>query len=80
MTHVYDGGPWRGISTEEQVERIARGSTPVREYVDGKFQPWIDPTPPQGRNDLAVPGGTSSRDASALPGSPVGLIPRPDRA
>lgn len=27
---------------EEWVERIARGSTPVREYVDGKFQPWIE--------------------------------------
>jgi hypothetical protein len=39
---VTDGGPWRGPSTEEWVERIARGSTPVREYVDGKFQPWID--------------------------------------
>jgi hypothetical protein len=37
-----DGGPWRGPSLEEWVERIARGSTPVREYVDGKFQPWID--------------------------------------
>jgi hypothetical protein len=39
---VTDGGPWRGPSLEEWVERIARGSTPVREYVDGKFQPWIE--------------------------------------
>jgi len=39
-----DGGPWRGPTTEEWVERIARGSTPVREYVDGRFVPWIDVT------------------------------------
>jgi hypothetical protein len=74
MTHVYDGGPWRGISTEEQVERIARGSTPVREYVDGKFQPWIErPATRSGQNDLAGGLGTAvSRDDSARSGSPDG--------
>jgi hypothetical protein len=30
----------------EQVERIARGSTPVREYAeDGSFRPWIEREP-----------------------------------
>jgi hypothetical protein len=41
MTNVTDGGLWRGPSKEEWIERIARGATPTREYVDGKFEPWI---------------------------------------
>jgi hypothetical protein len=75
MTHVYDGGPWRGISTEEQVERIARGSTPVREYVDGKFQPWIDPASRMAAHDLAGSGELSSRDGGLPSETPVAPLP-----
>jgi hypothetical protein len=77
---VHDGGPWRGPTTEEWVERIARGSTPVREYVDGKFQPWIAPATRSGQNDLAGVWGAVSRDDSARSGSPVAHPPLPSGA
>lgn len=38
---VSEGDPWRGITEAEQVERIARGSTPKREYIEGRFEAWI---------------------------------------
>lgn len=33
-----DGGPWRGATEEEWLERVARPSTPVNESI-----PWIKP-------------------------------------
>jgi hypothetical protein len=70
---AHDGGPWRGPTTEEWVERIARGSTPVREYVDGKFQPWIDPaTRRAGEPDLAGFGEPRAETSHQSAGSPDG--------
>jgi hypothetical protein len=73
-----DGGEWRGPTTEEWVERIARGSTPVREYVDGKFQAWIDPASRMAAHDLAGTGVLRSRDGglpSETPDSPRSASP-----
>lgn len=71
-----DGGPWRGPSTSEWVERIARGSTPVREYVDGKFVQWIDVTlsaPPSAHGvqppvDAVVSSDGGAEDGDTSPG------------
>jgi hypothetical protein len=35
---VTDGGPWRGITEKEWLERVSRPSTPVIESI-----PWIKP-------------------------------------
>jgi len=75
MTHVYDGGPWRGISTEEWVERVARPSTPLIEYDDrGGFRQWINPpaTRRAGEPDLAGFGEPRAETSHQSAGSPDG--------
>ena len=44
---VTDGGPWRGPSEEEWLERIARPSTPVTESI-----PWIKREKPRSHEDM----------------------------
>jgi hypothetical protein len=40
-----DALPPEHPDVRRQVEVIARGSTPVREYVDGEFRAWISREP-----------------------------------
>jgi hypothetical protein len=47
VTVVTDGGPWRGPSEEEWLERIARPSTPAGETI-----PWIKPHNPRDIQEL----------------------------
>jgi hypothetical protein len=75
---AHDAGPWRGPTTEEWVERIARGSTPVREYVDGRFVSWIAPASRSGQNsDLARVSGEHgvAETTSARSETPVAPLP-----